>query len=71
MGLDNTKNSKNNDVTRPTKSGKAKRQRQKVQAKRLMAFGVSEEQMKHLSFKDVRDLLKYPKKLQDGTVKVI
>ena len=64
------KNSRNNDVSRPTKSGKAKRQRQKVQAKRLMALGASAATIKHLTFKQVRDLLKYPKKIQTGKVKV-
>lgn len=64
------KNCKNNHITRPTKSGTAKLQRQKVQAKRLVALGFPAAKLKHMTVKDVRDLLKYPAKITSGKVKV-
>lgn len=49
-------------ITRPTKGGTAKRQRQKNQLKRLVALGMDETEASKLNAKEVRDLLKYPAK---------
>lgn len=48
-------------LTRPSKGGAAKRQRQKQQLDRLIGLGMPEEQARKLTTKEVRDLLKYPK----------
>jgi len=49
-------------ITRPSKGGAAKRQRQKNQMKRLVALGMDESVAGKLNTKEVRDLLKYPVK---------
>jgi len=51
-------------ITRPRKSGAARRQRQKNQMKRLIDLGMSEEAVEKLNPKEVRDLLKYPAKVK-------
>lgn len=51
-------------MTRPTKSPGARRRRQLEQRKRLIALGVPEEQVSKLNPKQIRDLLKYPVKVQ-------
>ena len=52
--------------TRPKKSGSKKRQRVNTQKKRLIAAGMSEEQVKHLTDAQIRDKLK---KIAKKTVK--
>lgn len=64
------KSDRNNYITRPTKSGKKKRQRLKVQAKRLAALGVSEEKLKHLTAERIRELLQRPCLITSGKIKV-
>ena len=54
------KHIRNNNDTRPIKTGKAKRQRQKIQAKRLVALGVPEQTVAKMNRNVVRDLLKRP-----------
>jgi hypothetical protein len=50
-------------ITRPRKGAAARNQRQKNQAKRLVALGMSEEAVEKLNPKEVRDLLKRPAKI--------
>ncbi len=47
-------------ITRPRKGGAAKRQRQAVHRKRLIALGVDEAEVNRMNPKQVRDLLKRP-----------
>ena len=50
--------------TRPKKAPGAKRRRQLEHRKRLVALGVSEEEVSKMNQKQVRDLLKYPAKVK-------
>jgi len=50
-------------ITRPRKSGAAKRQRQKNQAKRLVELGMDEAEVAKLNPREVRDLLNHPAKV--------
>ena len=59
-----SRNNRNNDTTRPRKSGAAKARRLLEHRKRLVALGVSEEQVKHMPHDKIRDLLGHPKKLK-------
>ena len=54
---------RNKNLVRPKKTGTAKRQRIKVQFNRLVALGVPEEAAKRMTPKEIRDLLKRPKKI--------
>ena len=47
-------------LTRPTKGGHAKRQRQRQHRERLVALGMDEAKVARLDPKQVRDLLKRP-----------
>lgn len=49
-------------ITRPSKGGSAKTQRQRQQRERLIALGMSEAEASKLNPKEVRDYLKYPVK---------
>jgi hypothetical protein len=51
-------------LTRPRKGGAAKRRRQNDQKKRLIALGVSEEEVIKMSPRDVLTMLKYPAKIK-------
>ncbi|NNE90487.1 MAG: hypothetical protein HKN23_02470 [Verrucomicrobiales bacterium] len=51
-------------LTRPRKAAGAKRRRQLEQRRRLIGLGVPEEQVEKMNPKEVRDLLKYPKKVE-------
>jgi hypothetical protein len=51
-------------LTRPRKGGAAKRRRQNDQKKRLIALGVSEEEVVKMSPRDVLTMLKYPAKIK-------
>lgn len=51
---------KEKQLLRPRKSPSEKLRRFKVHQRRLMALGLSEEQVRKLNFKQARDLLKRP-----------
>ncbi|MDA0765588.1 MAG: hypothetical protein O3A92_02020 [Verrucomicrobia bacterium] len=53
---------KDNKV-RPRKAAGAKRRRQLEQRKRLLGLGMPEESVAKMNTKQIRDLLKYPKKV--------
>ncbi len=48
--------------TRPRKSGGVRRRRDELHEKRLIALGMSEEKIKHLTSKEIRILLQRPLK---------
>ena len=50
-------------ATRPIKSGAARKRRNKVQKERLLALGMTAEEVRRLTSKDVRRLLRTPVKL--------
>ena len=50
--------------TRPKKAPGARRRRQLEQRKRLIGLGVPEEEVSRMNPKQIRDLLKYPAKVQ-------
>jgi hypothetical protein len=50
-------------VTRPKKSGLERRRRDKAQAKRLMALGVPEERIRKMDTRQIRQMLRHPKKV--------
>lgn len=58
-----TTNQRNKNMTRPTKSGGAKRKRQNDQKKRLIALGMDEAVVDKMNHKDIRAKLKYPAKV--------
>ena len=51
-------------MTRPRKKPGAKRRRQLEQKRRLLALGVDEEVVAKMNPKDIREMLKYPKKVE-------
>ncbi|MCH7224765.1 hypothetical protein [Haloferula sp. A504] len=51
-------------MTRPTKAPGPKRRRQLEHRRRLIALGVSEEEVSKMNPKEIRDLLKRPAKVQ-------
>ena len=51
-------------MTRPRKRPGAKRRRQLEHRRRLIALGVEEEVVSKMNPKEVRDKLKYPKKVE-------
>jgi hypothetical protein len=53
-------------LTRPRKPAGAKRRRQLEHRKRLVALGVSEEEVGKMNQKEVREMLKYPAKIAGG-----
>lgn len=58
-----SRNNRNNDTTRPRKSGAAKARRLLEHRRRLVAEGVSEEAVVQMPHDKIRDLLGHPKKL--------
>ena len=54
---------------RPVKGASDKKRREKVQRKRLIGLGMSEEKVKKLDASQVRQLIKAPKKLQKKLAK--
>ncbi len=52
-----------NPVTRPKKKPRERRRREKLQRERLAELGVSEEKIKHMTTKDVRQSLRRPAKV--------
>lgn len=48
--------------TRPRKSGTERRRRDNVHKKRLIALGMPEEKVRHLTSTAIRDLLKNPQR---------
>ncbi len=59
-----SRNARNNDTTRPRKSGAAKARRLLEHRKRLVSLGVSEEDVLHMPHDRIRDLLGHPKALK-------
>lgn len=55
---------RNKNLVRPKKRGAAKRKRVRDQRKRLVGLGMAAEQVEKLSYREVRDLLKRPAKVQ-------
>lgn len=53
-------------MTRPRKRPGAKRRRQLEQKRRLVALGVDESVADKLNPKEIRDKLKYPKKVEQA-----
>ncbi len=51
-------------MTRPRKRAGAKRRRQLEHRRRLVALGVDEDTVAKMNAKEIRDQLKYPKKVQ-------
>ncbi len=51
-------------LTRPSKGGSAKKQRQRQHRERLVALGMDEAKVAKMDPKKVRDYLKYPKKTE-------
>jgi len=58
-----TTNERNKNMTRPTKSGGARRKRQSVQKKRLVALGMDEAVVALLNPREVLTKLKRPAKV--------
>ncbi len=54
---------KRKPLTRPRKTGYELRRKQNVHKKRLIALGVSEEAIRTMTQKDIRELLKRPGKI--------
>ena len=54
---------RNKNLRRPRKGGAARRRRQKVHQKRLLALGVPAEQLRTMDSAQMRQLLKRPVKL--------
>ena len=54
---------RNKNLVRPRKHGAAKRRRLLEQKRRLMALGVSEEKIRHLTSEEIRRLLQRPTRL--------
>ena len=50
-------------LTRPRKSGAARRRRQADHRKRLVALGVEQTTVDSMNQKEVREMLKYPAKI--------
>ena len=57
-------NDRNNNTTRPRKSGAAKNRRQLEHRRRLVALGVPEEKVRSLDAKKVRSLIHDPSKIK-------
>lgn len=55
-----SKSFRNKNIQRPKKSGLARRRREKVHRKRLMALGMSEKEVAQLDTKELRQLLRAP-----------
>lgn len=58
-----SRNNRNNDTTRPRKSGAAKARRLLEHRRRLVAEGVAEETVVQMPHDKIRDLLGHPRKL--------
>lgn len=57
---------RNKNLVRPRKTGHARNQRIKRQRRRLMDLGVPAEQVEQMTTKDVREMLKRPKKVAEA-----
>lgn len=55
-----SRNARNNDTTRPRKSGAAKNRRHLEHRRRLMELGVSEENVKRLNHGQIRTYIAKP-----------
>ncbi len=54
---------RNKNLRRPTKSAAARRQRNKVHRRRLIALGLPAEQVEKMGAKEMRTLLRKPAKI--------
>lgn len=57
---------RNAHLSRPSKSAHARAKRVKAQRRRLVALGVDETTVAAMDSNEVRDLLKYPKKVTES-----
>jgi len=64
-----TKIQRNKNIQRPKKKTSEKLRRQRNQSKRLVALGLSEEEVKKLDPKKVRTLLRKPLKVKKAAEK--
>jgi hypothetical protein len=55
---------RNKNKVRPRKTGAQKRRRLLEQRRRLIALGVSEERLRHMTVRDIRTLLRNPTKVK-------
>ncbi len=60
-----SRNARNNDTTRPRKSGAAKNRRHLEHRRRLVKLGVSEEKIKHMDHELIRTLIAKPDLIKD------
>lgn len=60
-----SRNARNNDTTRPRKSGAAKARRQLEHRRRLAGLGVPEEKIKHMDHGRIRLLITKPDLIKD------
>ncbi len=60
-----SRNARNNDTTRPRKSGAAKKRRLLVHTRRLVALGVPEAKVKQMDHERIRTLIAKPKLIKD------
>jgi len=51
-------------ANRPKKSESAKRKRQNIHRKRLIALGLAEDKVKKMTAQEMRALLQHPKKIK-------
>ena len=60
-----SRNARNNDTTRPRKSGAAKKRRLLEHTRRLTALGVPEAKIKHMDHERIRMLITKPALIKD------
>ncbi len=60
-----SRNARNNDTTRPRKSGATKKRRLLEHTRRLVALGVPEEKVKQMDHPRIRLLIAKPAKIKD------
>ena len=64
-----SRNARNNDTTRPRKSGAAKARRLLEHRRRLVTLGVPEEMVAHMPHDKIRNLLGRPEKTKKAFAK--
>ena len=64
-----SRNARNNDTTRPRKSGAAKTRRLLEHRRRLVGLGVPEEMVAHMPHDKIRNLLGHPEKTKKAFAK--
>ena len=60
-----SRNARNNDTTRPRKSGAAKNRRLLEHQRRLVKLGVPEEKVKQMDHERIRLLIAKPKRIKE------